>query len=402
MSLGKKIALFSMLIVFIFTSIFFPYDLLLSLESDMYVTREELDRMLDSNFIFTPQVSSVFSPKDDEFEKYLVEYKLFNLFSVKKLKVNVIEPDRYFAGGNSLGFSLQSKGIILIGGNYILSDTGIEKPFENSDLMIGDIITHIDGIEINCVSDISNILKTYTGGKLKLSVSRNGQKLEIEIEPALDRMTNTYKLGLWVKEDAVGIGTLTFINTTSKRFGSLGHSINDTETNECIEVSGGNIYSSKILGVNKGTSGKAGELIGTFSRENVVGTVDKNCQYGVYGYMDDDGIEKFTEDKNSIKIGGRLSAKPGKAKILSCIDGEQIEEFDIEIIKTNFQSSKNQKSMVIRVTDKDLIERTGGIVQGMSGSPIIQDGKLIGAVTHVFVNDATKGFGLYIDWMLNE
>ena len=140
--------------------------------------------------------------------------------------------------------------------------------------------------------------------------------------------------------------------------------------------------------------------MGTFNREDIVGNVDKNCEYGVYGYIDN--VEVFTKDKESIEIGGRLSARPGKAKILSCIDGDKIEEFDIEIIKTNFQSSSDQKSMVLRVIDKDLIERTGGIVQGMSGSPIIQEGKLIGAVTHVFVNDATKGFGLYIDWMLEQ
>ena len=126
----------------------------------------------------------------------------------------------------------------------------------------------------------------------------------------------------------------------------------------------------------------------------------KNCEFGVFGYIDN--VAELTEGRIAIQIGGRMSACPGKAKILSCIDGEEIEEFDIEIIKTNFQSSSNQKSMVIRVTDKDLIARTGGIVQGMSGSPIIQNGKLIGAVTHVFVNDATKGFGLYIDWMLEQ
>ena len=263
-----------------------------------------------------------------------------------------------------------------------------------------DIITHINGIEVNNVDDIAQVLSTCNGEKVKLSVKRNGELSEIFIEPALDRITNTYKLGLWIKEDAVGIGTLTFVNATTKRFGSLGHSINDSETNECIDVSGGNIYESKILGIKKGKSGKAGELIGTFSRENVIGSVDKNCEYGVYGFVDD--VENFIVDKTSIDIGGRLSAKPGKAQILSCLDGETIETYDIEIIKTNFQSSCNEKSMVIRVTDKDLIEKTGGIVQGMSGSPIIQDGKLIGAVTHVFVNDATKGFGIYIDWMLEQ
>ena len=235
---------------------------------------------------------------------------------------------------------------------------------------------------------------------MSLKVRRNGEICDMSISPALDSITNTYKLGLWVKEDAVGIGTLSFVNATTKRFGSLGHSINDSETNEIIDVSGGNIYESKILGIKKGKSGKAGELMGTFSREHVIGSVDKNCEFGVYGFVDD--VSTFTVNKTSIDIGGRLSAKPGKAQILSSLDGDEIKAYDIEIIKTNFQQSCNEKSMVIRVTDKELIEKTGGIVQGMSGSPIIQNGKLIGAVTHVFINDATKGFGIYIDWMLEQ
>lgn len=398
MTRKKRVFLF-LLLVFFFACLSFPYSTFKELDNEMFVTRDEFENMLDGNFFLSPMVSSV-ATKEEKFEKYAVDYKLFNLFTIKKLKVNVVEKDRYFAGGNSLGFSLQSKGIILIGGNYIISNNGIERPFESSGLMAGDIITHIDGVEISTVSDIADILGSFEGGELILTVIRNGEKLQIAIKPAYDIQSNTYKLGLWVKEDAVGIGTLTFVNATTRRFGSLGHSINDSETNECIEVSGGNIYFSKILGVKKGFTGRAGELMGTFNREDVIGNVDKNCEYGVYGYMSD--LDGVLENKTSIDIGGRLTAKPGKAKILSCIDGEKIEEFDIEIIKTNFQSSSNQKSMVIRVTDKDLISRTGGIVQGMSGSPIIQDGKLIGAVTHVFVNDATKGFGLYIDWMLDE
>lgn len=400
MMIRKKIAIMIVSLIFVLTSIFFPYELLTTIDNNMFVTTDELNKMLDDNFFINTDLISVSALDNQEFDEYIINYKLFNLFNIKNLKVNVIEPDRYFAGGDSLGFSLQSKGIILIGGNYILSDKGVEKPFENSGLQTGDIITHINDIEINGVADINNILQNYSGGEIILKVNRSGTIMEIGILPALDKLTNTYKLGLWVKEDAVGIGTLTFINATTKRFGSLGHSINDSQTNECIEVSGGNIYKSKIIGIKKGRNGKAGELMGSFSRENVIGAVDKNCEFGVFGYVND--VNRLTEDKTAVSIGGRMSAKPGNAKILSCIDGEEIEEFDIEIIKTNFQSSSNQKSMVIRVVDKDLIERTGGIVQGMSGSPIIQDGKLIGAVTHVFVNDATKGFGLYIDWMLEQ
>ena len=400
MSKKKKLLLVITVFLFVMVSIFFPYDLFSIYEDGMVVTREELDNMLSDNILVSSRISSVSAKTDEDFDEYIIKYKLLNLFNIKNLRVNVIEPDRYFAGGDSLGFSLQSKGVILIGGNYIISNNGIERPFENSNLKSGDIITKINDIEINNVEDISEILRNHSGGELKLSIVRDGNEMEEYISPALDSLTNTYKLGLWVKEDAVGIGTLTFINVTTGRFGSLGHAINDTDSNTIIEVSGGNIYEGKILAIKRGESGRAGELVGTFSKENVLGSVDKNCEYGVYGYFND--AEEYLDGRISIDVGGRLSATPGKAKILSCIDGKNIEEFDIEIIKTNFQSSCNEKSMVIRVTDKDLIARTGGIVQGMSGSPIVQNGKLIGAVTHVFINDPTKGFGIYIDWMLEQ
>ena len=396
----KKVVPIILIFFFVIVSIFFPYNKMLELSDEMFVTHEELKELLNSDFLLSSQIVSVSARDDSDFDKYIINYKLFNLFNIKRLKVNVLDPDRYFAGGETLGFSLQSKGVILIGGNYILSKNGIERPFENSGLKTGDIITKINGIEINNSQDISKILENFEGGSIRLTVNRSGNIFEVDICPALDSMSNTYKLGLWVKEDAVGIGTLSFVNATTKRFGSLGHSINDSETNECIEVSGGNIYTSKILGIKKGNSGKAGELIGTFNRENVLGLVDKNCDYGVYGFVD--CVESVTKNKTSVDIGGRLSAKPGKAQILSALDGDEIKAYDIEIIKTNFQQSCNEKSMVIRVVDKELIAKTGGIVQGMSGSPIIQDGELIGAVTHVFVNDATKGFGIYIDWMIEQ
>ena len=397
----KKVLLILLLSIFVVVSISFPYDLFTKYSENMVITHEELEDILQGDFIIRPYIASVSaSSEEDTFNEYVIKYKLFNLFNIHKLKVNVIEPDRYFAGGNALGFSLQSKGVILIGGNYIVSNNGVARPFEDSGLHSGDIILEMDGIAISNVEDISDILDNYSGGEIMLTIKRSGEILYVSITPAYDIMTRSYRLGLWVKEDSVGIGTLTFINATTNRFGSLGHSINDADTNECVEVSGGNIYSGKILGVKKGSSGNAGELLGTFSKDQVLGSIDKNCEFGVYGYVDDTSL--FTTNRTSIELGGRLSARPGLAQIYSCIDGENIEKFDIEIIKTNFQKSSNEKSMVLRVIDKDLISRTGGIVQGMSGSPIIQDGKLIGAVTHVFVNDATKGFGIYIDWMVNE
>lgn len=400
MSRKKKLLLIIVIFLFVTVSISFPYEILKICENGMFVTKDELNSMLSSNFFVSSKIDSVSASTGEDFDEYVIKYKLFNLFNIKNLKVNVIEPDRYFAGGDSLGFSLQSRGVILIGGNFIVTHDGIARPFEESGLKSGDIITHIDGQEINNVGDIGEILRIHKGGELKIKGIRNGEDFECNITPALDSLTNSYKLGLWVKEDAVGIGTLTFVNITTGRFGSLGHAITDVESGNIIEVSGGEIYKGKILGIKKGENGRAGELIGTYSRDDKLGSVDKNCEYGVYGYFDD--ASEYLDGRVSIDIGGRVSVTPGKAQILTCLDGENIEKFDIEIIKTNFQSTSSEKSMVLKITDKDLISKTGGIVQGMSGSPIIQNGKLIGAVTHVFVNDPTKGFGIYIDWMLEE
>ena len=296
MRFKKKFCFFLIISIFLVASIFFPYDLYISLEDDMYITTTEFEDMLNKNFFISPQVQAVSIVDDDNaLQEYLVDFKLFDLFTIKKLRVNVVEPDRYFAGGNSLGFTLQSKGVILIGGNYILSNNGIMKPFENSRLQSGDIITHIDNIEINSVEDINFILNDYDGRELVLTIVRGGETMKVGILPALDKMTNTYKLGLWIKEDAVGIGTLTFVNSTTKRFGSLGHAITENGSTEPIEISGGNIYKGRILGVKKGSTGKAGELMGTFSREDIEGSVDKNCEYGVFGYLDN--VETFTNNK---------------------------------------------------------------------------------------------------------
>ena len=203
---------------------------------------------------------------------------------------------------------------------------------------------------------------------------------------------------MWVRDHASGIGTLTYINSKN-RFGALGHPICDSDTKSVISLKDGQLYNCSVLGVNKGSSGAPGELKGLFMQgKNTQGVIEKNNNYGVFGtiYNDSNFLKKYKE----IEIGSRISVKPGKAKIKCCLDGNNVEEFDIEIIKTNYQNYSNGKSMVIRVTDKNLISRTGGIVQGMSGSPIIQNGKLVGAVTHVFVNDPTKGYGIYAEWML--
>lgn len=400
---SKFISFLFLTILFVLICINIPFAFIDLLDEDAIITRQELEEVIKKNNLFYSTSFSSFanSSNDETLNDYIVEYKLFNLFTIKNLKIKVLEDDKFFVGGECIGFSLKSQGLIIVGGNYILTKSGRINPLLNSDLKMGDLITHINNNEISSIDDIYYELEKYNGEPLKVKVKRNNQNLILDLIPALDIQSNSYKLGLWVKDEAMGVGTLTFINGTKGRFGALGHAITSSLTSNDIEVKNGNIYDCSVVGVKVGKNGIAGELMGVFSlSQEPIGDVDKNCENGVYGNIAN--IDDYISTKDEVKVGGRLSVNPGKAKILCCICGDKIEEFEIEIIKTNYQKGPNEKSMVIKISDKDLIKKTGGIVQGMSGSPIIQNGKLIGAVTHVFLNDATKGFGLYIDWMLNE
>ena len=363
------------------------------------MTQSEFDNLLQTgSFVVDEPKTACFN--DDEnsaLREYSIRYRLFDVFNIKNLKVNVIS-DQVFLGGKALGFSVNTKGVIIVGSNYILTKSGRIYPMAQSDLQVGDIIVEINDEEIVCVQDILDKLIQYEyGDNFNVSYVREGVKYTTSIKPALDIQSNSYKLGLWLKEDAMGVGTLTYVDMDSN-YGALGHAISLDSTGKPLEILGGNIYNCNVVGVKIGSRGQAGQLMGAFNvGDNVIGTIDKNCENGAFGRIDD--ISTYSEDMTKIAVGGYSTARPGKAKILSCVSGKYVDEYEIEIIKTNYRN-ENSRSMVIRVTDSELLAKTGGIVQGMSGSPIIQDGKLVGAVTHVFLNDATKGFGLYIDYMM--
>ncbi len=332
-----------------------------------------------------------------------VNFKLFNLFSIRTITVNT-ECTKIYAGGNIVGFSLNSSGIIVVGNSAVTTENGPVDTLQNSDIKNGDIILEIENDKVNRISDLSSIINKdeNQGKELTILIKRKGETLERKITPAKDSQSGKYKLGLWVKDDASGVGTLTYVREDNARFGALGHAISDPDTKQAFELNSGDMYKSTVIGINKGQKGKPGELKALFIQgSNNIGTVDKNTRFGVFGSYKQSYLEKLSKD-DLISIGGRFTAKPGKAKIRTSLDGEVTKEYDIEIIKTNYQNASSDKSMVFRVTDKELLRKTGGIVQGMSGSPIIQNGKMVGAVTHVFVSDPTKGFGIYLDWMINE
>lgn len=331
-----------------------------------------------------------------------IQFKLFNLIPIKSQKIKVIKDDKVLVGGASIGLVLKTEGVLVVGSSPITTLEGEKDAIEDNILQIGDIITQIENETVEDVSSVAKIVNKEENIDRELTIKgiRKNKEFSTKLKPCYDVKSGKYKLGVWVRDDASGVGTLTFINSKN-RFGALGHPICDSDTKMPIGLKEGKIYNCSVLGVNKGSAGNPGEIRGLFMQgKNEQGIIEKNNNYGVFGDIHNDS--NFLKDLKEIEVGSRTFVKPGKAQIRCCIDGSKIETFDIEIIKTNYQNYSNDKSMVLRVTDENLISRTGGIVQGMSGSPIIQDGKLIGAVTHVFINDATKGFGVYIDWMLNQ
>lgn len=397
----SKLVLFFLVVggflIFAFT---FPYRLYSVGKNNLILTTDEYGDLIDNAFLWQESGKVLADDGVNEtLNEYIVNYKLFNLFDILSLKVKVSDNSVYL-GGDCLGFSLRTKGLVVVGSNYVFTKNGAINPFVNSGLKVGDVIKKVNCIDVSSIDELTEILNSSAGAALKLMVERNGQSVECCIVPQLDMFSGEYKLGLWIKNNTEGVGTLTFVDDESLRFGSLGHAIYSSGNSQPIEINNGEIYDCNVVGIKKGIDGVPGEIMGNFSKTNPLGKIDKNCSYGVYGYFFD--TAELLKEKQLISVGGRSSVKPGKAQIFSSLDGKEIKAYDIEIIKANYQSNSNEKSLVFRVVDKELLNATGGIVQGMSGSPIVQNNKIIGAVTHVFVNDPTKGFGLYIDWMLLE
>ena len=379
----------------IYDSIDFP--------SNMYVTSEDITSAnTDSNF--SPFVK--FSLDDnltvnsEKVSETTMKIKLFGWLPIKNVKVKLLNDVDVIVGGNTVGFYLNSDGVVVVGSNPVFTAEGNLEPVKSCDLKNGDTIKKINGQDIKNIEDISNILNSSNKETAEIEIVRDSQPLTLTITPALDLFTKKYRLGLWVKNNTSGVGTLTYIKKSDNRFGAVGHPISSAEMGEDFKVASGDVYLCNYLGIKKGTKDNPGEIRTSIKlSDDTIGNADTNCSYGVYGNI-------FNTNKldtsRSATLGGRLSVKMGDAKIYCDIDGEGVKGYDIKIVKTSHQNQANEKSIMFRVTDEALIEKTGGIIQGMSGSPIIQDGKLVGAVTHVFLNDPTKAFGVYIDWMIDN
>ena len=299
--------------------------------------------------------------------------------------------EKVYLGGYAAGFTINTRGAEIIGLTEVITESGVVSPAKDAGVEKGDILLSIGEKQTNCFEDIEKALQVYKNSETVVKLKRNGEEIVKCITPRLD-LTGKYKLGLFVRDKLNGIGTITYIDTNND-FMALGHPI-CTENERLIEITGGDLFTCSVFGVVKGERGKAGELRGMFLSDKSVGSITENKLVGIRGKINDNFNKKTLR---LVEIG---KGQVGNAKIVTTIDGQNPQEYDIQIVKVDSNESKN-RNFVIKVTDKNLLKISGGIVQGMSGSPILQNGKIIGAVTHVFINDPTRGYGIEIDKMLN-
>lgn len=330
-----------------------------------------------------------------------VKLKLMGYIPLKSIKIESIAPKRVVAGGHSIGVLLQSKGIMVVGFAPVMGANGSKQyPARDQGMQIGDLIFKINGRAITTETDLARIIDQEKNNELVISIRRRDKDINLPVKPVYCPETQRYRVGLYVRDGVVGVGTLTFWDPDTSEYAALGHIIIDADTKQGISVLKGKIVSASIQAVKAARPGRPGEKIGIFNEKgNIEGNITKNSYFGIYGKTNG----KITNPLSQyvMEVGYSNQVKRGKAQIYTVINGDAIEAFDIEIEKV-YPERQNGKGMVIKVTDPRLLSLTGGIIQGMSGSPIIQNKHIIGAVTHVFLNDPQRGYGIFMDNMLPE
>ena len=327
---------------------------------------------------------------------YQIRCKWLGVLPLKTIKVHTVEKQEVLVSGSPVGIYMETKGVLVIDSGEITDREGIRRTPAEHIIQSGDYICEIDGKVLTGKRQLMQLVRENQGEPMELQVIRHQETIKLEMTP-VETEDGSYKLGIWVRDNIQGIGTLTYVEPNGT-FGALGHGISDTDTGERLEISDGDLYRADILSIRKGTAGTPGELRGVinYREENRIGTICGNSQYGIRGQLEPG---KYTESMKKIPTGLKQEIQTGKAEI-RCDIGDGIREYQCEILEIDSNARDTNKCFVLRITDDDLLSRTGGIVQGMSGSPVLQNGKLIGAITHVFVNDPTKGYGIFIENMM--
>ena len=322
---------------------------------------------------------------------------------IKEVTIQVDTAKKLVAGGHSVGVTLYTKGALVVGASELIDAGGkVCNPAQESDIMPGDVIVRANGIEIRNADHLSQIINEMKNERMDVTIERSGETLTRRVQAVRDYQDGKYRLGIWVRDSTAGVGTLTFYDPVTKIFGSLGHAITDVDTHTKLSLKDGEIFHSSIIDIRQGVRGQPGELQGSFddTGNNLMGKLEKNTDYGIFGTL-------YKPLKNALytdplPVAGKEEVVTGRAALLTTVDDEGVREFDCEIVRVNKQEAPTTKGMIVRITDPDLLDRTGGIVQGMSGSPILQNGKIVGALTHVFINDPAQGYAVFIEWMLSQ
>ncbi|MCM1330561.1 MAG: SpoIVB peptidase [Ruminococcus sp.] len=323
-----------------------------------------------------------------------VELKLLGIIPIKTVNIQEVDEPVLIPCGNPFGIKMLTDGVIVVEAGSFDTVSGIKSPAADAGIKAGDIIKSINGEKVSSNEDIADIVEKSGGERLTVNIVRDGANLVINASPMKSKSDGAYRIGLWVRDSSAGIGTVTFYNPETGVFAGLGHPVCDIDTGKIMPLSSGEVVDVNVNGIKRGLSGIPGELIGGFTSNSPVGTLEMNCENGLYGILFD-----FTPSCEALPLGMRQEIETGEAYIYTTVSGSVPQKYKIVIEKIDLQDSRDSRNMIIRVTDEALLDKTGGIVQGMSGSPIIQNGKLVGAVTHVFVNNPTKGYAIFADTM---
>ncbi len=330
-------------------------------------------------------------------DSYSANLKLMNIFPIKKVEIRVTDNQYVTPCGIPFGVKLYTKGALVIGTSSVKSYEGIIEPWRAAGIKKGDIIFSVNGKEIINNDDLENIIQNSDGSEMEFNVIRNNTEFNTILRPLKSIEDNKYRIGIWVRDSSAGIGTLTFCNKNNKTFAGLGHGICDVDTSELMSVAKGDVVEAVITDIVKGCRGVPGELKGCFTDPQPIGHIYSNNETGLYG-----SVEDIFSELDEIPIAMKQNVRKGPAQILTTIEGKEPKLYDINIDSINYDVRIPTKNMKISVTDSVLLEKTGGIVQGMSGSPIIQNGSLVGAITHVFVNNPSKGYAIFSETMLTN
>ena len=318
-----------------------------------------------------------------------VNVSLFGV-NVKQINVTILPEVEVIPIGKLAGLKLYTSGILVVGINENITNT--------NEIREGDAIISINNKKVDSIDNLKSIVEESNGEELLVKYVRNNDEILVSTISPVKTEDNSYKLGLWVKEGATGVGTISFYNPETKKFAALGHGVYDKDTGELLNIEEGELLKSKVISISKGEYGTPGEIKGSLLEDEYLGSIDKNTDFGIYGSLKDSSII----NQNKVKVASRSEIKLGKAYILCTLDDTGPKEYEIEIESIDLENNINNRSMKIRIKDNKLIDKTGGIVCGMSGCPILQNGKLIGVVTNVLVNDSEVGYGVFADLMLKE